>query len=186
MTLSASQVASLEVFEDLLRERAIPAGLIAEADAGRVRTRHVLDCLRAAVAVGDWDRDAYDLGSGAGLPGMVVAIARPMLSVGLVESRARRAAFLELAIERLGLANAHVLHGRIEDLVEPVAVCFARALASLPRAWELAEPRLRPGGRLVFFAGRQALIPERLAGRTLEVGPAPVLERGGPLVIMAR
>lgn len=186
MSLSPSQVALLEVFEDLLRERAIPAGLIAKADAGRVRTRHVLDCLRAAVPIAERDRDAYDLGSGAGLPGIVVAIARPMLSVGLVESRARRAAFLDLAIERLGLTNAHVLHGRIEDLAVPADVCFARALSSLPRAWELAEPRLRPGGRLFFFAGRQAQIPERLAGRTLEVGPALVLERGGPLVIMAR
>lgn len=184
--LSSSQVASLEAFEGLIRERAIPAGLVAEADADRVRTRHVLDCLRAAVAVGDRDREAYDLGSGAGLPGIVVAIARPTLSVGLVESRARRAGFLEFAVERLGLVNARVLRGRIEDVAEPADVCFARALAALPRAWELAEPLLRVGGRLVYFAGQGAHVPDQLAGRTVDVVSSPVLERAGPLVIMAR
>lgn len=184
--LSALQVTSLQLFERLILERAVPAGMVADADAGRLRTRHILDSLRATAVVEESDRDAYDLGSGAGLPGIVVAVARPTLTVRLVEIRARRAAFLELAVERLGLANAPVLRSRIEDLSQPVDLCFARALAALPRAWELAEPLLRPGGRLVYFAGEGARIPDRVAGRTPEMSHTPVLERGGPLVIMAR
>lgn len=184
--LSSVQVRSLELFESLILELAVPAGMVADADARRLRTRHILDSLRVIAVVEESDRDAYDLGSGAGLPGIVVAVARPTLTVRLVEIRARRAAFLELAIERLGLANARVLRSRIEDLSQPVDLCFARALAALPRAWELAEPLLRPGGRLVYFAGEGARIPDRIAGRTPEISHGPVLERGGPLVIMAR
>jgi 16S rRNA (guanine527-N7)-methyltransferase len=184
--VSETQAASLQLFETLIIERAIPVGMIAASDTERVRARHVLDSLRAAGVVGEADRDAYDLGSGAGLPGVVVAIARPRLAVGLVETRVRRAAFLDLALERLGLSNARVLGARIEDLADPVDLCFARALAPLPRAWALAEPLLRPGGRLVYFAGEGAEVPSRIAGRATEVLPSPVLERGGPLVIMAR
>lgn len=184
--LSLLQARSLQLFESLILERAVPAGMVADADARRLRTRHVLDSLRATAVVEESDRDAYDLGSGAGLPGIVLAVARPTLAVRLVEIRAPRAAFLELAVERLGLANARVLRSRIEDLSQPVDLCFARALAALPGAWELAEPLLRPGGRLVYFAGEGARIPARIAGRTPEIPPAPVLERGGPLVIMAR
>lgn len=185
--LSLLQARSLQLFESLILERAVPARMVADADARRLRTRHILDSLRATAVVEESDRDAYDLGSGAGLPGIVVAVARPTLAVRLVEIRARRAAFLELAVERLGLANARVLRSRIEDLSQPVDLCFARALAALPGAWELAEPLLRPGGRLVYFAGEGARIPARIAGRTPEISRAPVLlERGGPLVIMAR
>ncbi len=183
--LTSQQVRSLQLFESLILERAVPAGMVADADAGRLRTRHILDSMRAIAVVEESDRDAYDLGSGAGLPGIVVAIARPTLTVRLVEIRARRAAFLELSVERLGLANARVLRSRIEELSQPVDLCFARALAALPRAWELAEPLLRPEGRLVYFAGEGARIPDRIAGRTPQ-SHAPVLERGGPLVIMAR
>src|SRR3990172_7871353 len=119
-------------------------------DPDRLRRRHVLDCLRAASVVSSQDLDAYDLGSGAGLPGVVVAIARPDLRITLVEARRRRAAFLELAAQQLHLENVTVAAARLETLIEPVDLCFARALAPLPRAWTLAEPLLRPGGRLVY------------------------------------
>jgi 16S rRNA (guanine(527)-N(7))-methyltransferase RsmG len=184
--LSSSQAASLQLFETLILERAVPAGMVAEADARRLRSRHIVDSLRAAAVVDDADRLAYDLGSGAGLPGIVVAVARPALTVGLVEIRGRRAAFLELAVERLALDNARVLSTRVESLTDPADLCFARAFAALPRAWELAEPLLRHRGRLVYFAGEGAQIPDRLAGRTPQVLPPFVLERAGPLVIMAR
>jgi 16S rRNA (guanine527-N7)-methyltransferase len=186
VTLSSSQLASLALFETLLLEHAVHGGMVAESDAGRIRARHLLDSLRAAAAVSGSDRDAYDLGSGAGLPGIVVAIARPALSVALVETRARRVAFLELAVERLALDNASVLRSRIEDLRDTVDLCFARALAPLPHAWALAEPLLRPSGRLVYFAGEGASVPDEIAGASTRILSTSVLERGGPLVIMAR
>ena len=185
--LSPAQAASLLTLETLLLERAMPAGMIAKADLPRLRERHILDCLRAATVVRPEDRDAYDLGSGAGLPGLVLAVALPDLRMTLVEARRRRAAFLELAVERLGLRNAVVAVSRIEALSERVDLCFARALAPPEAAWRLAEPLLRSKGRLVVFAGEGAVGPFRAPGALVrETRSTSVLERAGPLVIMAR
>jgi 16S rRNA (guanine527-N7)-methyltransferase len=94
--LTPDQTARLGSYEQLLADRAVAQGMIGDADLPRLRERHVLDCLRAAAVVVDSDRSAVDLGSGAGLPGIVVAIACPALAVTLAESRRGRAAFLEL------------------------------------------------------------------------------------------
>ena len=200
-SLEEDQLQKLLRYEGMLVERAVPMGLIAETDVRKIRSRHVLDSLRA-VPLLSGAGDAYDLGAGAGLPGLVIAIARPDVQVGLVDSRRGRIAFLELAIEELGLSNAAPFGARVETLSEPVDVCLARAFAPATRAWELAEPLLRPGGRLVYFAGlgeetknlrerpsssagaRSAGIPSN--ARVLEVLSTPVLESAGPLVIMAR
>jgi 16S rRNA (guanine527-N7)-methyltransferase len=185
--VSTSALEKLARFEALLVERAIPLGLVAEADAGRIRERHVLDSMRALAAVSRADRAALDLGSGAGLPGIVVAAASPDLAVRLVEPRRARVAFLELAVERLGLTNASVLPVRIEDVLEEADLCFARAFAPLPRAWAAARLHLRPGGRLVYFAGSGATTPAPLDGASaVDVRNSPLLESSGPLIIMTR
>ena len=88
--LSPAQAALLLEFEATLRERGSGLGLISKKDRSRLRERHVLDSLRASLAVRSDDRNAYDLGSGGGLPGLPVAIARPDLRVGLVERRRDR------------------------------------------------------------------------------------------------
>ena len=185
--LSEDAASGLERFEELLRERALPSGLVAVADAARLRERHILDSLRAARAVRPGDARALDLGAGAGLPGIVVAIARPLLHVVLVEPRHARVAFLELAVEQLSLPNASVLAARVEDIDEQVDLCFSRAFAPLPEAWRAAAPRLRAGGRLVYFAGAGAGLPERPSdASSVEVLESPLLESSGPLFIMAR
>jgi 16S rRNA (guanine(527)-N(7))-methyltransferase RsmG len=179
-------------FADLLLEEALPRGFVSAADAPRLLERHVLDCLRAARALEPTDRSLVDLGSGAGLPGLVLALARPGIDVRLVEPRGRRAAFLELALERLRVRNARVTVSSAEELgrlvasgAEPPAdLCTARALAPLERCASLAHPILRPGGRLVWFAGARwskGRLPP--GARVLD---ARGLESGGPLVIMAR
>ena len=187
VVLTPKQAERLERYEELLRDRGVPNGLISASDLPRLRARHLLDCLRAVSAVEDSDHDAYDLGSGAGLPGIVVAVAAPWLSVSLVDARRGRAAFLEFAVERLSLGNARVTSARIETLSDPADLCFARALAPLRVCWELARGLLRPGGRLVYFAGEGVEGAEPLPGarsaRVLHPGP---LESAGPLVIMAR
>jgi 16S rRNA (guanine527-N7)-methyltransferase len=175
----------LLAYEGLLRERAIPAGLVSRDDAPRLRERHVLDCLRAATEVRSLDRLALDLGSGAGLPGIVVAIACPGLHVRLVDSRRRRVAFLELAAADLGLDNVQVHQARVQSLDAEADLCFARALAPLEEAWRLASRLLASGGRLVYFAG-VGFDAASVRG-PVDVRPAPpVLESAGPLVIMAR
>ena len=95
-----------------------------------------------------------DLGSGAGLPGLVLAIARPEAEVVLVESVGKKCAWLERTVSALGLENVRVVCARAEELEEePFDVVTARALASLPVLCEYAAPLLREGGALVAWKG---------------------------------
>jgi 16S rRNA (guanine527-N7)-methyltransferase len=182
----------LTSFGVLLRERAIPLGLVAEGDRDRVWERHIEDCLRATAAFRNEDRVAYDLGSGAGLPGIVLACALPDRRFRLIEPRRRAAAFLELTVERLYLENVEVVMARVEDLSEPADVATARAFAPFERAWPAAFPLLRPGGRLVYFAGEGLEEPAAHA-RALSTPEPPAeveviepVDSWGPLVIMSR
>lgn len=184
--IDPDQALLLERFEQMLLRRAVPLGLVAEQDVQRIRTRHVLDCLRAVLAVRDGVEDAYDLGSGAGLPGLVLAIARPDLHIGLVEPRQRRVAFLELAVESLGVENVDVLPVRAEDLERRVDVCLARAFAPARRAWRIASRLLRPGGALVYFAGEQFELSDAPEGAISRQLRGSLLESTGPLVIMTQ
>jgi len=184
--LDPPQVSRLLRFEELLVDRAVPLGAISRSDSARIRERHTLDCLRAAPLVDGID-EAADLGSGAGLPGVVVAIALPQVRMLLIERRPQRAAFLELAVEDLGLSNAAVVAGRVEDVPGDVDVALARAFAPIDEAWARALGILRPGGRLVYFAGAGSATPEPPAGSAIQsVLRTPVLESAGALVIMTR
>jgi 16S rRNA (guanine527-N7)-methyltransferase len=186
LSLGLHQLEQLESFESLVRGHAIPLGMVATADEGRLRERHVQDCLRAAAVVGAADGTSYDLGSGAGLPGVVVAIACPSLQVTLVESRRARVAFLQFVVERLGLANARVAGVRVETLTEPVDLCFARAFTRVAKAWKAAEPLLSPQGRFVYFAGERFEPAELPKGIVSTMVTTSALARSGPLVIMSR
>src|SRR5262245_9565503 len=94
--LSTRAEVQLLAFEQLLRERAVPLGLISQADSNRIRERHILDSLRAVPLLEGMARaKVVDLGSGAGLPGVPLAIVLPESSFVLAESRSKRAGFLE-------------------------------------------------------------------------------------------
>jgi 16S rRNA (guanine527-N7)-methyltransferase len=184
VALDRSQASRLVRFEELLVDRAVPLGAVSRSDASRIRERHILDSLRA-VPVVEGDDLAADLGSGAGLPGVVVAIAIPRLSMLLVERRPRRAALLELAVEELGVSNATVFAGPVAEMPGRVDVALARAFAPLDEAWAQARGILRAGGRLVYFAGAETTVPVAPEGSAiLDVLHTPVLESSGGLVIM--
>jgi 16S rRNA (guanine527-N7)-methyltransferase len=186
VALPPSAVTRLLAYEELLRARGSGLGVVAAGDLPGLRERHLLDCLRAAPLVPEGS-DAFDLGSGGGLPGVVIACAVPSARVALVESRRLRASFLELVIERLGLENAWVAPTRIQELDGRADVCLARALAPPGRAWELAAPLLGAEGRLVYFAGRGAAATPRPSAMSWEeIPPPPALASSGPLVIMSR
>jgi 16S rRNA (guanine527-N7)-methyltransferase len=148
--------------------------------------RHVTDSLRAVRVLRAEDREAVDAGSGAGLPGVPVAIARPDVSVRLVEARRGRAAFLELVVERLRLPNVEVLPTRVEDLDISVDVVFARAFAPAAVAWSRLSRLLRPGGHLVYFAGDRSEDLDVVGPASLERVDDAVLATSGPLIIMTR
>ena len=186
VALDPSQASRLIRFEELLADRAIPLGVVSRSDATRIRERHTLDSLRAAPVV-EGAEVAADLGSGAGLPGVVVAITLPGLQMVLVERRPRRVALLELAVEELGVSNATVFAGRVAEMRDRVDVALARAFAPLDEAWAQAREILRPFGRLVYFAGGETATPVAPEGSAiLEVLRTPVLESSGALVIMTR
>ena len=186
VALDPSQASRLIGFEQLLLDRAIPLRMVSRSDTTRIRERHILDSLRAAPIVQRDDDLAADLGSGAGLPGVVVAIALPRIRMLLVERRPRRAAILELVVEELGLSNATVFAGRVVELPERVDVALARAFAPPEEAWAQARQVLRPGGRLVYFAGAATAIPAAPEGTAMVEVQTPVLESSGALVIMTR
>jgi 16S rRNA (guanine527-N7)-methyltransferase len=164
--------------------------LVAEGDQNRLMDRHVIDSLRAAAVVDSADRSIVDLGSGAGLPGIPVALAHPTVQVSLAEPKRRRLAFLEFAVDSLALRNATVLATRAEDLAggpDRWNLCLARALAPLPRAWDLARPLLRPGGRLAYFSGPLGAAPPVPPGAArVELSRKILVDSPGPLVILTR
>jgi 16S rRNA (guanine527-N7)-methyltransferase len=190
LSLDEDARARLRELEGLLADRATELGLISPSDADRVYERHILDCLRAAPLLVGGDGALVDIGSGAGLPGLVLACARPDLGVTLVDSRRKAGAFLELAVDTLGLPRVDVRVQRVEDLVARANVATARAFAPLERSWEAAYPLLRPRGRLIYFAGRSLTDPGRAAA---EANPTPdrvetrtMIATKSPLVIMSR
>ena len=130
-----------------------------------------------------------DLGSGAGLPGIPLAIALPSVRLVLVEARTRRGAFLEMAVDELGLANVTVHVGRIQDLDEQADVCLARAFGPPLTSWRAAERVLRPGGHLVYFAGATWSAGDherelRAAGIRAEICAPRSFNSQGPVVMM--
>jgi 16S rRNA (guanine527-N7)-methyltransferase len=185
LTLPPGADAKLARYEELLLARGAPMGLIAPGDVPNVRERHLFDCLRAAPLL-PAEGAAYDLGSGGGLPGIVLAIARPRLAVTLVEVRRNRAAFLQEVVADLGLPLVRIHARRAETLRERVDRCFARAFKPADVAWSLAEPLLTPEGRLIYWAGA-SFDPEPLRARVdVRLFRTPALARSGPLAIMAR
>jgi 16S rRNA (guanine527-N7)-methyltransferase len=191
LRLDPGQRHRLQAFERLLKEHAPRLGLIAEGDLSRLFERHILDSLRAAPAIGD--EEVCDLGSGAGLPGIPLAIALPKARFVLCEPKRRRIGFLELALERLELANASVAPVRAEELpAESADVCTARAFAAPDDAWKAASRVLRRGGRLLYFAGQGWQPPARGTAalddpeQPASLETSRVLENEPPLVIMTR
>lgn len=132
--------------------------------------RHYMDCLAPLGMEGLFPAGAslIDVGSGAGFPGLPLAIARPDLHVTLLDALLKRTAFLNAAVKELGLDNVRVTHMRAEDgardpgLRERFGIAAARAVAPLPVLCELLLPFVRVGGRMICYKGPAAR--EELAG----------------------
>lgn len=144
-------------FADLLAGPGIERGLLGPREVPRLWERHLLNCAVVHEAIHD-GADVADVGSGAGLPGVVLALHRPDLSVTLVEPLLRRSRFLEEAVATLGLPNASVIRARVEELRGrlTVAVATARAVAGLATLAGWTSPMLRPRGVLVAIKGASA------------------------------
>lgn len=144
-------------FAGLLAGPGVVRGLLGPREVPRIWDRHLLNCAVVAEAVPQ-DARLVDIGSGAGLPGLVLAIVRPDLTVTLLEPLLRRTVFLEECVEALKLDNVEVLRGRAEELKgkREFDVASARAVAPLDRLLTWAMPLLREGGELVAMKGERA------------------------------
>ncbi|MEU4764133.1 16S rRNA (guanine(527)-N(7))-methyltransferase RsmG [Actinosynnema sp. NPDC023794] len=146
-------------FTALLTEHGVERGLIGPREVDRLWERHILNSAVVAELLPQGSR-VVDVGSGAGLPGLPLAIARPDLELTLLEPMARRVAWLTECVDALGLKVA-VVRGRAEEpLVREQLgdsdVVTARAVAPLERLTRWCLPLLRPGGRLVALKGESA------------------------------
>lgn len=158
--VSHEAIVRLRDYAALLLRWNATINLVGRADAGAVWDRHVADCLRLLPLMPEGVTAATDLGSGAGLPGLVLAIASGV-PFALVESDRRKAAFL-IEAGRVTAAPVAVHCARIEDapsapsFLAPAPVVTARALAPLPRLLGYAHPLLAPGGICLFPKGASA------------------------------
>ncbi|WP_432477922.1 16S rRNA (guanine(527)-N(7))-methyltransferase RsmG [Nocardioides sp. GXQ0305] len=161
-------------------------GLIGPREAPRLWERHLLNCavLEQAIPEG---ATVCDLGSGAGLPGVVLALARPDLRVTLVEPLQRRTTYLEEVVEDLGLREVSVVRARAEELHggEVFDVVTSRAVAPLGRLLRWSMPLVAPRGALVAMKGssvRDEIEAARRDLRRLHCADPDVLTLGAGLV----
>lgn len=132
-------------------------GLIGPLEPPRLWSRHILNSAVAAPLFGPGGR-VGDIGSGAGLPGLVLAIARPDVEWILIEPMERRIAWLQEQVDALELENVEVLRARGEEWKRgPVLdAVTARAVSALKTLIPLTAPLLRPGGELILLKGANA------------------------------
>ena len=160
-------LSAVVAYAEMLAGPGVERGLIGPREVERLWERHLLNSAAVAAAIPD-GAGVLDVGSGAGLPGIPLALARPDLRVSLVEPLLRRATFLTEVRHALGLDRVEVVRSRAEDLPRGATdVVVARAVAPLPRLLGWTLPLLRPGGRLVAMKGRSAKDELEAAAGTL-------------------
>jgi 16S rRNA (guanine527-N7)-methyltransferase len=154
-------LALVQRYAELLATDGVVRGLLGPREVPRLWDRHLLNCAVISELL-PADARVVDVGSGAGLPGVVLACRRPDLSVDLVESLGRRVAFLMEAVDALDLTSrVRVVHGRVEDRavrdrIGDARWVTARAVAPLDRLVRWCLPVLQPGGTLLAIKGAQA------------------------------
>ena len=174
--------AGLDAYAALVRRWAPRLDLVAAADLERFEERHIRDCLRALPVVEALpDGAAVDVGSGAGLPGIPLALAGRPRRWRLIEPRRRRAAFLEECVRALDLdcevvALSAQEAARAPGLAAGHVCALGRAVASPSSTFALLAPLLAPGGTAVVFLGRNAKVPP---GATLWREGLAIMRREG-------
>ncbi|ANF32177.1 16S rRNA methyltransferase G [Leifsonia xyli] len=167
LSLFGDRIEVARRFTQNLADQGEERGLIGPLELPRLWSRHILNC--AIVAPLLRPGVVGDVGSGAGLPGLVLAIARPDVSFVLIEPMERRIAWLTEQVEELGLDNVEVVRARAEEvrLGEPLDQVTARAVSAFRKLLPLTAPLLRDGGELVLMKGAGA--PAEVEAATKEI-----------------
>jgi 16S rRNA (guanine527-N7)-methyltransferase len=166
-------------YAEILATRGVEWGVIGPREVPRLWDRHLMNCAVIAELIDDRCATLADIGSGAGLPGIVLALLLPSVQVTLVEPLERRARFLADCVSELELTNSSVLRGRAEDIAGQVAadVVTARAVAPLERLAPLAVGLARRRGMILAIKGSGAAeeleraqpVLRRIGARSAEV-----------------
>jgi 16S rRNA (guanine527-N7)-methyltransferase len=162
-------------YAEILASTAVERGLLGPHEVDRIWDRHLLNCAAITELLGEGDR-VVDIGSGAGLPGLPLAIARPDLRVVLLEPLLRRSDFLREVVTELGL-SVEVVRGRAEERsareqVGETDVAVSRAVASLDKLTKWSMPLLRPDGQMIAIKGERAHDEVEQHGRVMAAAGA--------------
>lgn len=156
--LDDADTARLLAFLNLLQRWNATYNLTALRDPQLMLTHHLLDCVAVVPAlrnqIGGQALKVLDVGSGGGLPGVVLAILMPHLQVTCVDAVGKKAAFIRQVAAELGLKNLHAAHARVEQLPGQFDLITSRAFASLPDMCDWTLPRLAPHGQWMAMKGK--------------------------------
>ena len=188
LSLSDAQVRQLLDYQSLIGKWNKVYNLTAVRDPAEMLTHHLLDSLAAVAPLqrhvqgrGLAAASLLDVGSGAGLPGVVLAICCPNLAVTCVDTVGKKAAFIKQAALALGLGNLTGLHARVETITQPFDVICSRAFAALADFTSWSQAALAPGGVWMALKGKHpaeelALLPPGLAAFHVEPLTVPGLD----------
>ncbi len=147
--------AEIEQYAQFLIGPGIERGLIGPREGERIWERHIFNCLPVTTLIPEGSI-VFDIGSGAGLPGLVIALARPDLKLFLIEPLQRRVDFLKEAVELLGIENVEVIRGQSESVKKSANYVTARAVAPLEKLKKITSHMIKPGGALLAMKGESA------------------------------
>jgi 16S rRNA (guanine527-N7)-methyltransferase len=159
----------IAAYAHFLTTAGIERGLIGPREGERIWERHIFNCLPVTQLLPQ-GASLFDIGSGAGLPGIVIALARPDLSVTLIEPLERRVSFLTEAVDGLNLTinNIEVIRGRAQDVKKSADFVTARAVAPLEKLKKMSWHMVKTGGSLLAMKGESASAEmEGVKGATL-------------------
>ena len=187
LTVFGDRIDLARRYVEALATDGVVRGLIGPRESSRLWSRHVLNSAVAGELLSDGQR-VVDIGSGAGLPGIPMAISRPECEFVLVEPLERRTVFLEQVVTDFGLTNCRVVRGRADEVIDECGgadVVTSRAVAPLERLARWSSPLLRIGGELLALKGSSAadeIARDGEAVRALGLVDLEVLSTGHGLV----
>jgi 16S rRNA (guanine527-N7)-methyltransferase len=151
------QEGSIQAFAEFLTSSGIERGLIGPREGERIWDRHIFNCLPVTQLLPN-GASLFDIGSGAGLPGIVIALARPDLQVTLIEPLERRVEFLNEAVAAMPnlLFPIQVIRGRAQDVKKSADFVTARAVAPLEKLKKMSWHMVKTGGSLLAMKGESA------------------------------
>ena len=156
VAIFGDQIDQARSFAQTLANDSDELGLLGPRELDKLWSRHILNSAVVAELVSPGVKVA-DVGSGAGLPGIPMAIARPDADFVLIEPMERRSSWMLEVVEDLGLKNVRILRSRVEDVTEQdFDIVTARAVAALDKLLKMCVPLLKPGGALIALKGSKA------------------------------